>query len=404
MPKYNIYAKASIIEDSCGNQILNPEKGIQYDYISTKLDNGRNPIQYKTLKPIPIDPDDIWSQSVLENQKEEKNVYVMARLLEDINNVMKIDYGNVKYGTKPINENIGNNVSYISKISKHNLYPYISRSPEKQWISSFLGDPSNKYVIMQNEGGGDCFFAVVRDALKRTEIRVTVPYLRNLVANNFDEKIFDNRKSVSDGYEKERITQITNEINVLSSMPEKTNEDTESIEQLKKELSRIESDKIKYFGYSATIQTFDEYKKFIKTSDYWADEDSISILEYTLGVRFIIFDEEKKTIECLKKHEKLIEIKYYIMANYNNKNQHYELITYNKRSAFRLDQLPEKVQKKVADKCKEEYPEIETNLQNFSNIPKNTGGKTHINKTKNRKTRKSNKKRNTRKKIQHSPK
>ena len=40
--------------------------------------------------------------------------------------------------------------------------------PTHNWVNKFM--KSSKYDIIDNEGGGDCFFAVLRDALKTVNI------------------------------------------------------------------------------------------------------------------------------------------------------------------------------------------------------------------------------------------
>ena len=58
--------------------------------------------------------------------------------------------------------------------------------PSHKWINNYLR--SNKYEILDNEGGGDCFFAVLRDALKSVKIETSVKSIREKLANEVTEE------------------------------------------------------------------------------------------------------------------------------------------------------------------------------------------------------------------------
>ena len=59
------------------------------------------------------------------------------------------------------------------------------------WIKKFM--KSSRYSLLDNEGKGDCLFAVIRDAYKGVK-NITVADLRNIVSENATQEIFDNFK------------------------------------------------------------------------------------------------------------------------------------------------------------------------------------------------------------------
>ena len=68
------------------------------------------------------------------------------------------------------------------------------------WIEHFMKD--KKYRIVDNEGQGDCFFAVLRDGLKDTEKNTSVDDLRMMLSQEANEEIFAEYRNL---YEFSRI-------------------------------------------------------------------------------------------------------------------------------------------------------------------------------------------------------
>jgi hypothetical protein len=109
------------------------------------------------------------------------------------------------------------------------------------------------------------------------------------------------------------------------------------------------------------INTFDEYREYIKTSNYWADTWAISTFEWLLNIKFIILNSSKypeSIHEILECGEKNINIKgskfkpeFYIITTYNG--QHYELVMYKKKTIFEYIELPYDLRILIVNKCME---------------------------------------------------
>ena len=57
---------------------------------------------------------------------------------------------------------------------------------------------SNFYEILDNEGGGDCLFASIRDGLKTIGRDITIGEMRKILAEQVTEELFSNWKLLYD--------------------------------------------------------------------------------------------------------------------------------------------------------------------------------------------------------------
>jgi len=89
----------------------------------------------------------------------------------------------------------------------------------------------------------------------------------------------------------------------------------------------------------------EDFKKVIKTCEFWADDWAISTLERILKIKMILFSSEswkegdnKNVLVCgqiidnIMKEEGVFEPQYYILADYTG--NHYKLITYMNHKIF----------------------------------------------------------------------
>ena len=72
----------------------------------------------------------------------------------------------------------------------------LKHSGDSNWIQKFL---KNKYYsIEDNEGGGDCLFAVIRDAYASIGKKLTVLDLRSIIAREATQEYFEHTKIMYD--------------------------------------------------------------------------------------------------------------------------------------------------------------------------------------------------------------
>ena len=68
------------------------------------------------------------------------------------------------------------------------------KSKDEDWVQTFMRN--NNYTIIENEGGGDCLFAVIRDAFEQIGKYTTIARLRDIVAEETTHEIFQENLKV----------------------------------------------------------------------------------------------------------------------------------------------------------------------------------------------------------------
>jgi hypothetical protein len=241
-----------------------------------------------------------------------------------------------------------------------------------KWIEKYF--KNNNFDVINNEGGGDCLFCIIRDGLEtvgikenyraqyemyKSAIEITNEELQVLIKRNKELKVL--LSSTSDRSEHKKIIE---EASVVKK----------EFESLKEQLS-LQKQLFEEFKKLKNVKNLIQFKEFIESPDYWADTWAISTLERLLNIKLIIFSkeeynskdldgkpkeisvDEKNIILCGQLNDPILESRgkfeptYYIMTEYDG--VHYQLITYKKRGAFTFNQLPFKVKELIAEKCLE---------------------------------------------------
>jgi hypothetical protein len=282
--------------------------------------------------------------------------------------------------------------------------------PSHKWINKYLR--SNKYDILDNEGGGDCFFAILRDALRSVKIDVSVQSIREKLANEVTNEIletykeffglfYNNMKATQTQlkeYKKKHLT-LKKMITATADGPDKmkmisdvkANFDSMSaVSDQNKELEEL----IKEFEFMKDVETVDDLKKVIMKvgGKYWADNWALVTLERLYNVKFIVLSqdhflngEKELVLQCSEADKKLqaqgvFEPSYYIITDYI-KGVHYKLITYDKnvrRGAFKFNELPYRIKELVLEKCMEKDAGLYVLIPDFKAFANKNGVQTSI--------------------------
>ena len=253
-------------------------------------------------------------------------------------------------------------------------------SSKQLWIQKYM--KNTNYNIIDNEGSGDCFFAVIRDAYQHIGKKTTVEKLRALLSSEANEEIFKQYRMLYNGFNsqyeemedemkklkksaqilksrsKSSITRdqskdLLDEANKVIDQYKQKSEDKKEIKQLMEE-----------FEYMKDIKTLDEFKDFIKTRHYWADTWAVSTLERLLNVKVIIMSEAAYTdgdldsvLSCGQLNDDELEKQggfkpdYYIIAAYTG--SHYTLIDYKEKRILKFSEIPYDIKALIINKCME---------------------------------------------------
>ena len=263
-------------------------------------------------------------------------------------------------------------------------------SPKDTWIEKLM--KNNYYTINDNEGGGDCLFATIRDAFSSIAQQTSTHKLRKKLSSEATEAVFLNYKEQYDMYSaslirdtakikelaneylqlKQKFSEVIdrNEQKLISSEAKKIKIEHDKLVEEKKVTSQL----LKDYKFMKGIETLDAFKSKIKKCDFWADIWAISTLERILNIKFIILSSEnykagdtKNVLQCGQLNDEILEKKgrftpeFYIMIEHTG--DHYKLIGYKKKLIFKFIEIPYDIKKMIAEKC------MEKNAGPFAIIP-----------------------------------
>jgi len=258
------------------------------------------------------------------------------------------------------------------------------------WIEKFM--KNNNYYIVDNEGGGDCLFATIRDAFSQIAQQTTVNKLRDKLSKESTQELFETYKQIFDDANNQ-VLDDTRKINELAKehkdLKQKYDQTTdryertsivEAAKKIKEQSDRLIRQKktsqqsLNEFKIMKKIRDLNGFKKAIRTCEFWADDWAISTFERILNIKMIILDSKQynsgdlfNVLTCGQLNDSMLkedgnfEPEYYIMVEYNG--SHYKLIGYKKKQIFTFKELPYDIKKLAVDKC------MEKNSGIFSLIP-----------------------------------
>tara|TARA_B100000902_G_scaffold399910_2_gene473550 strand:+ start:8746 stop:10743 length:1998 start_codon:yes stop_codon:yes gene_type:complete len=254
------------------------------------------------------------------------------------------------------------------------------KDTDTKWIEEFM--KNNNYKLIDNEGGGDCLFAVIRDGLEKIGKKVSIKELRMRLSQEANEEIFLNYKQQYDMFLK--TYQVLNK--ELKDIVEKNKELREKMKeivireeqkkivaeasilskrhkQIKEELS-LTKELLKEYLFMKDVKTLGDFKGVINSCKFWAETWAISTLERILNIKLIILSsrqwQEKEVdniLQCGQLNDTILQERNefkpdnYILVDYTG--DHYRLITYKNRGAITFSEIPYDIKVLVVNKCME---------------------------------------------------
>ena len=254
------------------------------------------------------------------------------------------------------------------------------KQPDQPWIQTHM--QNTNFGIKDNEGGGDCLFAVIRDAYRTRGKYVEVPELRRKLAAEATEDVFQNYR-LNYTAASESIDATTAEMRALSDanakLKQRLERTTEAKEQeaiiaesrrnaarfkrLKSELA-LTKELLQDFHFIKNVTTLEDFREMLKSCAFWADTWAISTLERILRVKLIVLSSERfragemgGVLQCGQLNDRVLEDQgtfepeFYVMAEHTG--SHYKLITYKDEALLTFREIPYDIKVMVTEKCME---------------------------------------------------
>jgi len=263
------------------------------------------------------------------------------------------------------------------------------------WVQKWL--KNRKYEIKDNEGGGDCLFATIRDAFATIGHETTISQLRKKLAEQVTEETYNDYMekfemlSVQIKHTTEESFRLKKEVDILKSKIGETisldekkrirtlgNRIKNEYNYLKTE-NKIAKDLIENYKFMKNVKSFNDFKNIISSCDFWADEWALSTLEKILCIKFIVFSSEKyinndfgSVLQCPNSIDEEIAEKgsfipdFYIIVE--NTGNHYKLIGYRGKFLFTFAEIPYDIKRIIVDKCMQQEAGIFKLISDFKNF------------------------------------
>ena len=343
------------------------------------------------LMKLRLEPEKTLNRhSQSKNKKEEKEEVKDLEEVEDLEEVLEIP--DIRKDIFVLTQGIALPAVLKEEDSKSakNIRESYKSDESEFWIQKFM--KNNHYSITDNEGGGDCLFATIRDAFSSIGQQTSVNKIRNRLSQEATENIFLNYKEQYEMFH-QGLLEETNKIKELeieyATLKKKFTETihrdeqkklSEAASKVKKEHDQLVHEKkvtaniVNEYKFMKGIDTLEKFQKKIRSCEFWAETWAISTLERILNVKLVIFSHEayknddlSNVLQCGQLNDTILENKgifnpeFYIILDYTG--SHYKLLGYKRKNIFKFKELPFDMKRMIADKC------LEKNAGPFALIP-----------------------------------
>lgn len=259
-------------------------------------------------------------------------------------------------------------------------------SPKNEWIERFM--KNNKYAI---HPGGDCIFSVIRDAFEQIGQQTTTEKLREVLANEITDDIYQKYRSAYLTIENEihdgerQLKTFQSSLKELRKRVKKASDkaEHETIVKHAKELDAksklIKQQNEMYrllskqqFGFIANLETFAKFQDCLRTTGCCVDKWAFHYLERKLNIKLILLsesafseDSHDSVLECGTVDESRTP-NFYIIVSY--KNSKYRLISYMNKRILTYREIPYDIRILIVTRCKEHNSTGFNLIQDFRNL------------------------------------
>lgn len=270
------------------------------------------------------------------------------------------------------------------------------------WINKFMNN--SNYSLIDVVGDGNCLFTTIKDAFSTIGQDTTITKMRGKLSDEVKIETFNSYKEQYTMYSNTitetngQLIKLGNEYNGLKTKLTNTiNRDEQliirsSALKIKEQFDKLKQENImskellKDFKYMKNISTLEDFKKYVRTCEFWADDWALSTLERILNIKLIVLSSElygegdiNNVLQCGNMIDPILqsrgefEPEFYIIIDHTG--NHYKLINYKKKSIFTFNEIPYDIKKIIVDKC------MEKNAGLYSFIPQFIVFKKELNKT-----------------------